>query len=533
MVVFLTVIYLFIYFINRDKPRITYDPIQKNRQETYKVINDPKLNSTREGKVIIAGYRLITCGLVGEGCTNNPTDGNKNYQRSVFGFMGNLITLPYANPSASGVYWVYSGLQRAGFIPKTYAAEGLGFASLKPILKLWSVFRDVAYMLLVLVLIAIGFMIMFRMKLNPQTVISIENSLPRIIISLILITFSFAIAGFLIDLMNVLIVLGIAIVSQADKNMNPLQLQNKYLVASFKEVWNGLFLNRGFTGFTALIDLGNSIMRILPSFINDIVRLITGVIIGMPLIQMLGNIVKNTNFTGVFNNITLLGVGIGEIPSFALGGTTGMILIFVVLSLLALFGLGWVLGLLIFFTLVFLLFRIFALLFKAYLQIFILIILSPIILLFEAIPGKNAFSYWFKSLLSEILTFPIVILLLLIGQVITTIALSGPTDATLWTPPFLFGLNSQAFSFLLGVGIIMMIPEFLKAIKQFMGIKEGLPIQLGLGTFFGGVSTGVGGITGLLGQFSSIGLGIGAIFGTQDGGLLGMLGIKKKPKATT
>lgn len=44
---------------------------------------------------------------------------------------------------------------------------------------------------------------MFRVKISPQTVITIQNLLPKIIFALILITFSYAIAGFLMDLMYV------------------------------------------------------------------------------------------------------------------------------------------------------------------------------------------------------------------------------------------------------------------------------------------------------------------------------------------
>lgn len=43
-------------------------------------------------------------------------------------------------------------------------------------------------------------MIMFRRKIDPQTVISIQSAIPKIIISLILITFSFAICGLMVDI---------------------------------------------------------------------------------------------------------------------------------------------------------------------------------------------------------------------------------------------------------------------------------------------------------------------------------------------
>jgi len=43
-------------------------------------------------------------------------------------------------------------------------------------------------------------MIMFRIKINPQTAITIQLALPKLIITLLLITFSYAIAGFMIDI---------------------------------------------------------------------------------------------------------------------------------------------------------------------------------------------------------------------------------------------------------------------------------------------------------------------------------------------
>jgi hypothetical protein len=46
---------------------------------------------------------------------------------------------------------------------------------------------------------------MFRVKISPQAVITVQSALPKVVITLILITFSYAIAGFLVDLMYVVI----------------------------------------------------------------------------------------------------------------------------------------------------------------------------------------------------------------------------------------------------------------------------------------------------------------------------------------
>ena len=45
---------------------------------------------------------------------------------------------------------------------------------------------------------------MFRMKINPQNVATFQSAIPKIVTTLILITFAYAIAGFMIDLMFVL-----------------------------------------------------------------------------------------------------------------------------------------------------------------------------------------------------------------------------------------------------------------------------------------------------------------------------------------
>src|SRR6266404_8684586 len=69
----------------------------------------------------------------------------------------------------------------------------------------WNQIRDVSYAIFVFVIIIFAFMIMFRIKISPQVIISVQSALPKIAIALVLVTFSYAIAGFLIDIMYVVI----------------------------------------------------------------------------------------------------------------------------------------------------------------------------------------------------------------------------------------------------------------------------------------------------------------------------------------
>lgn len=80
-------------------------------------------------------------------------------------------------------------------------AQGLGFGALEPILTIWKAFRNLAYLGFVLIFIIIGFMIMFRQKIGSQSVVTVQQALPNIVISLITVTFSYAIASLMIDLM--------------------------------------------------------------------------------------------------------------------------------------------------------------------------------------------------------------------------------------------------------------------------------------------------------------------------------------------
>lgn len=85
--------------------------------------------------------------------------------------------------------------------------EGGGYQRLQAsgIDDLWSITRNIAYVLFVIVFIVAGFMIMFRHKIGGQTMVTVYNTLPNIVIGLVLVTFSFAIVGLIIDIGGVLI----------------------------------------------------------------------------------------------------------------------------------------------------------------------------------------------------------------------------------------------------------------------------------------------------------------------------------------
>ncbi len=109
------------------------------------------------------------------------------------------------NRPMSGVNYVRQKVNNFSIVPEAHAqVVGFGFNALQPVQAMWQTSRDLAFGLFVIAAIAFAFMIMFRVKISPQVVISVQTALPKLIGALILVTFSYAIAGFMIDLMYVL-----------------------------------------------------------------------------------------------------------------------------------------------------------------------------------------------------------------------------------------------------------------------------------------------------------------------------------------
>ncbi len=498
---------LFSFFFQEDHKEIQA-VTKKQETSVYDVIHDQELNSSKEGKAIVSVYRMILCGFSGKACTDDPADDIENYQYSMFGKTATVLASPYMHPPASGVGWAQDSLAKAGFIPDTYAATGLGFSSVSPFLPMWKVFRDMSYVLMVLVVISLGFLIMFRAKLDPQAVISIENSLPRIVIALILVTFSFAIAGFLIDMMYVLIGLSISILSPLIKDETERALLNRFLNADMGDIIDSfsggkpVFLREipGVNVFMTLTDtarIGSAIMGIFPEWMEYAVRIITAFFLGFTVHAQVKGALGLEGWGKILNNLSFLGASLGSLPEGPLSTALNIVIYAVVFPMLFFYGAGFILGILILFTLIFLMFKIFFMLFFSYLRILLYIIFAPFLLMFEAIPGRSTFVWWITNLIGELIMFPTVIIILLVGRIINNLTVSGGMR---WQPPFLGGLEADNFSILVGTGIMFMIPELAQMVKEAVGAK-GIPIKFGLDTYFGGAEAiaekGKGAIFGL------------------------------------
>ena len=483
-------------FENNSQKTARVDPVLESRKQIYKEVNNPEYQKTKNGRAMVAIYRLGMCGILGEACTKNPSDGDKNFTHSFFGLIASGLTFPYANPPASGVEWVRSGLQNAGFVPNSYATDGIGFSSLKPLTEIWVMFRNIAFTLIVLFIVIVGFMIMFRFKINPQTIVTLSNALPRLVITLLMISFSFAIGGFLIDLMYIVTIFGVKVVGTT---LLPQDTQKMFIDSVTTGGTGRLFDLIFWNGET--FKLGGALFSMMPPIINQMVRLIA--VAGVMFIIRSGN-----NPIGDY----MLGGKAGNIATFdGVAGSLIALAAWIIIPGLVFLFLPLILSLLILlFTGLLVFFRILFMLFAAYLRIVISIIFAPIILLAEILPGRNAFSKWFKTLVADLLLFPLTLILITLSSAILAM---NNNFQNIWQPPFLYtGVNQSAFNVLVAIGMLFMIPDIGKLVREFMGVK-GSPLKFGFATFFAGGVAMSGGAMGGLGKFSQIKYTMGPLIG--------------------
>ncbi len=146
----------------------------------------------------------------------------------------NLITALYSAPPASGVQYFAQKIKQFNPTRDAYAASdpGIGFKALSPIQPLWTAFRNISYLGFILVFIVIGFMVMFRAKISPQAVATVQDSLPRIVVALILVTFSYALVGLMIDAMFVILNVAINALGPGGAGLIDVQTANNNVVGS-------------------------------------------------------------------------------------------------------------------------------------------------------------------------------------------------------------------------------------------------------------------------------------------------------------
>jgi uncharacterized membrane protein YgcG len=396
------------------------------------------------------------------GSTQSPPIGG------AVGFMSQSIASLYV-PAVSTSEYVNYLASNFGIVKPTYAAVnpgtncnnspvGYGFCGLSPIFTLWANIRDLAYAMLTILFIAIGVGVMLRFRVDPRTVMTLQNQIPRVIIAILLITFSFAIAGAMIDLMWTVTYTGINFISSASPNSQialcppgpkPIsQVAEQRLIDQPISFTNTLFR----ADCNGNVDNGIlSLSEKVSDSVGDLVQ------------QLLHDLLFsgggcNWNWTDFINPLALF----GTITKCALGS--------VVLNAF-LWLAEQIVKLIVIIVILIALFRLWFELIKTYLTFLIFVILGPIWIVLGLIPGRPmGFEKWLRIVFTNLAIFPLVAFILVFARVIVDAA-HGANPQTVFVPPLVGNPNLSTFSDLMGFGAILLAPTIPNIIRERMKAK--------------------------------------------------------------
>lgn len=363
--------------------------------------------------------------------------------------VGSVMAGIFSDRPISGITYLKNIGRKFSLIPEAKAAPSAGFGYTKAlqivpgIQEMWTAIRNLSYAIFVVIIIVFAFMIMFRIKISPQVVISVQSALPKIAITLILVTFSFAIAGFLIDLMYVVI----GIFSLIFSNIQIAGVGGSGALGGVKGYFDLMTTGQG----------GGIFGLLLMYWVNFFAAVF---VVGI------GGI-----FGGWACGATALGAGLGG---------SGLSVIFFVLYLIA-FLVLIVVAVINFFKIVWLLAR-------TFLSIILLTIFAPLQLTLGAIIPAMSFGSWVKSYASKLavfvgvgVTFVLSLWFLQMAWDIIHNSLpngvgSACTNNNIYPagwPPLLGGSPQMvAFLFMLSsFGVFCMIPSVGNMIESFMAGK--------------------------------------------------------------
>ena len=406
------------------------------------------------------GDDLISCVNASSGNLGELKDCIEGFQESGASINSPVLAIGAIGDSvlslqpASGIEYVADTASRLKIIPSAYA-QGVGFKGLQPALNAWKAARNMTYALSILAVIVMSFMIMFRVKISPQIVITVQSALPKIIIALLLITFSYAIAGFIIDMSYLVLGIIAALVTSSGVDISSLGIL---------EFFNSLVMGSGI--FWSLI-LTQLVFLLLFASIGALVGAgASALSAGVALIP------------------TLIGAGIGAI----------LFLVLIIMMIWASVKILW-------------------LLVKTTINILLLIIAAPLMILAGTFSSEMGFGSWLKQLVANVAVFPVVRLMLFLSHyflwgmastdsnILAGTRIFNPLgiipfggDAAVLPGYLPFDVGAGLMGWIISFGILFLTPKVGDIIKSMI---EGKPFTYGtaIGEAFG--PTRYAGVAGL------------------------------------
>ncbi|MCL4365691.1 hypothetical protein M1437_00500 [Patescibacteria group bacterium] len=328
-----------------------------------------------------------------------PVLSQVNLSGGTLGAVTGVIGALYQNPPVRTADYLASMGKDLGLVKEAHAqVVGSGQDVLHPILSLWQASRNIAYVLMIIIFLIIGLMVMFRNRINPQTVITAQAALPGLVVGLIMITFSYFFAGLVADTAFIgTNIVGYYFSTAHNPPLNPPQnlledIKNKNVLSIFSPL--------------------TRVMRV-----PDVISAINSVWddLADPTIGPLD--ILNTDPQRVLRSLTTLIATQFALPFGGLFGGIGQIVIGAIsVAVTQAFPVqiaGFALAFVAMAALIYAMFKLLLRLINSYLTIVFLTITAPFQLLAAALPGRQRLATgWILNMLANVLAFPAVLAVL-------------------------------------------------------------------------------------------------------------------------
>jgi len=395
-----------------------------------------------------------------------PYLSNVNTSNGVLGvtlsMIGEVISTP---PIRSSEFFANLGDQ-IGIKSAHAQVGGSGSGVLAPIFKLWEVSRNISYLAMIVIFIIVGLMVMFRQKLNPQTVVSVQLALPGLVIGLVMITFSYFLASLISDIAFVgtnVVGYYFSLARNSGSPSSTIALVNP-ATGQIGTEENVLTIYSRYSGIISWGEAQNLLNSVIPN-LNDsawwAVRLFSGFVVSQitsPVSGALQNYTVKGQPVGLYIDL-LRNLGSGLYGGLAPENSFGLVIHWVAV-----------------FVLVFSMIKLLLKLITNLLSIIFLTITAPFYFLAASLPGRQGLvTNWFFNMLCNILAFPAIIAVFyfvafLLPNVQSPFASAGsfPVVGTS-TFPLLGNLNLQSINILLAFGALVASPTIPDLICRAVG----------------------------------------------------------------
>ncbi len=395
----------------------------------------------------------------------------------VLGFLSTQVGTLYHQPISSVEYINYMS-SNFGLVEQTYATNqqpqnggaicngnvnnmGYGFCSMYPIMGIWQFVRNIAYALLVIAFVVLALGIMLRFKIDARNVMTLQNQIPRVIIAILLITFSYTLAGAMVDLMWTVTYMGMSMITSnsqttmcdyTNNTTSPIdQSAQKHLVQTPMAYVNAIFSE----------SCGGLPARGISKISND-----TGGAVGDMITQL---------------TFSFLGINYTRPPRCSLTSLGECIPAGIALIVSS------IIKLIMLVTIIITLFRLWFNLLKTAVLFLVYTVMGPIYIVLGLLPGRPlGFENWLKHIFAYLLTFPVIAWMLTFAIILATEFKSKSDPNNLFLPPLVGNSNMDNFGSLIAFGLILLTPGMPDAIKAKL-----TPQGLGLGKQIrGGIAAG-------------------------------------------